>query len=292
MKQQVFNSLHSETQMLRYLNYLSAKDVTLAKSMISLGSCTMKANPTSFMMPVSYPAFAHLHPYSPPACTKGYQELTTHLEKWLARITEMHAVCLQPNSGASGELTGLLTIRKYHETKGEASKRNICLIPISAHGTNPASATLAGMKVVVVQANQQDGSIDIEDLRKQIAANEGKVGAIMLTYPSTYGVFESEVKIAIDLVHEAGGLVYMDGANMNAQCGYTSPGYLGADVCHLNLHKTFSIPHGGGGPGVGPIAVAAKLAPFLPGKPQSIGTVASAFYGSASILPISYAYFG
>ncbi|CAD8068445.1 unnamed protein product [Paramecium primaurelia] len=289
MQQKVFNSLHSETEMLRYINYLRQKDISLAKSMISLGSCTMKLNPTSFMLPVSFQGFSQLHPFSPLSCTQGYQELTDNVEKWLCDITQMEAVSLMPNSGAQGEYTGLLCIRKYHIMNGQKD-RNICLIPISAHGTNPASAVLAGLNVVAV--NVIDGYVDLNDLNKKIKENEKSLACMMITYPSTYGVYEDQTKKIIQLIHDHGGLVYMDGANMNAQVGYTSPGYLGADVCHLNLHKTFSIPHGGGGPGLGPIAVNKKLAPYLPGREHSLGSVASSLYSSASIIPIPYSYFG
>jgi glycine dehydrogenase len=242
------------------LNYLQQKDISLVHSMISLGSCTMKLNPTSFMIPVSYVGFAALHPYSPHECAEGYDELAVRLTKWLCSITGFAGFSLQPNSGAQGEYAGLLCIRKYHIQHN--AKRDVCLIPTSAHGTNPASAVLAGLRVVTVATKA--GLIDIDDLKVKLAQHSNELAAIMITYPSTHGVYEAGIKEIIELVHQHGGLVYMDGANMNAQCGLTGPGYLGADVCHLNLHKTFSIPHGGGGPGMGPIGVVDKLVPHLP----------------------------
>ncbi|MBE2199960.1 MAG: aminomethyl-transferring glycine dehydrogenase [Anaerolinea sp.] len=292
----VFNSHHSETEMMRYINKLQSRDLSLTHSMIPLGSCTMKLNATAEMLPVMWPKFGGVHPFVPRAQAAGYTELTERLEKWLAEITGFTAVSLQPNSGAQGEYTGMLVIRAYHKSRGEGH-RNVCLIPSSAHGTNPASATLAGMNVVVV-ACDDGGNVDIADLREKAAKYSDNLAAIMITYPSTHGVFEEAVQEICQIVHEHGGQVYMDGANMNAQVGLTSPGAIGADVCHLNLHKTFAIPHGGGGPGVGPIGVAAHLAPFLPGHPviadvggaQAIGPVSSAPWGSASVLPISYAY--
>ncbi|MBK9187777.1 MAG: aminomethyl-transferring glycine dehydrogenase [Phycisphaerales bacterium] len=293
----VFDSHHSETEMLRYIFRLQGRDLSLAHSMIPLGSCTMKLNATSEMIPVTWPGFGRIHPFAPEAQTRGYQRLFADLEAWLAEITGFSAVSLQPNAGSQGEYAGLLAIRAYHESRGD-TQRDICLIPESAHGTNPASAAVAGMRVVSV-ANTPNGDVDLEDLKAQLAQHGPRVAALMITYPSTYGVFEDHVKEVCDLVHAAGGQVYMDGANMNAQVGLCRPGDIGADVCHLNLHKTFCIPHGGGGPGMGPIGVAAHLAPFLPGhpvtKPYSLqgagtGAVCSAAYGSASILPISWVY--
>jgi len=295
LTQQVFASHHTEHEMLRYVQRLQEKDLTLATSMIPLGSCTMKLNGTSEMIPVSWPEFARLHPFAPAEQIQGYEELFRQLESSLAEITGLPAVSLQPNSGAQGEYAGLLTIRAYHASRGQA-QRNVCLIPVSAHGTNPASAALAGFKVVVVACDDH-GNIDVADLRRKADENRALLGALMVTYPSTHGVFEEAIREICQIVHDAGGQVYMDGANMNAQVGLTSPAEIGADVCHLNLHKTFCIPHGGGGPGMGPIAAAAHLAAFLPGHPvtglggpQSLGTVSAAPYGSASILTISSVY--
>lgn len=293
----VFNLHHSETAMLRYLHNLHNKDISLANTMIPLGSCTMKLNATVEMLPLSWPEFGSIHPFVPKNQVKGYKELIDILEKDLANITGFTATTLQPNSGAQGEFTGLRVIKQYHESQGQFD-RDICLIPVSAHGTNPASAAMSNFKVVPVKC-LENGSLDLVDLEEKVEKHKANLGAIMITYPSTYGLFEPTVRRAIDLVHEHGGQVYMDGANMNAQVGLTSPGDLGADVCHLNLHKTFAIPHGGGGPGVGPICVAEHLVPFLPKHPvfkldseteTSIESVSSAPYGSASILPISYAY--
>lgn len=293
----VFNLHHSETAMLRYLHNLHNKDISLANTMIPLGSCTMKLNATVEMLPLSWPEFGSIHPFVPKDQVKGYKELIEILEKDLANITGFTATTLQPNSGAQGEFTGLRVIKQFHESKGEFD-RDICLIPVSAHGTNPASAAMSNFKVIPIKC-LENGSLDLVDLEEKVEKHKANLGAIMITYPSTYGLFEPTVRRAIDLVHEHGGQVYMDGANMNAQVGLTSPGDLGADVCHLNLHKTFAIPHAGGGPGVGPICVAEHLVPFLPKHSvfklrteteTSIESVSSAPYGSASILPISYAY--
>jgi glycine dehydrogenase len=292
----VFQRYHSETEMLRYITRLQSRDLSLANSMIPLGSCTMKLNATTEMLPVTWAEFGGLHPFAPLDQAKGYQVLFERLEEWLADITGFKAVTLQPNAGSQGEYTGLLTIRAYHEHRGEGH-RNVCLIPASAHGTNPASAVLAGMKVIVVTTDDS-GNIDVEDLREKAAANRDNLAALMVTYPSTHGVFEEAIRDICAIVHENGGQVYLDGANMNALVGIARPGEFGADACHLNLHKTFTIPHGGGGPGMGPICVAEHLAPFLPGHSvvagvggeEAIGAVASAPWGSPSILPISYAY--
>ncbi|MCW3099526.1 MAG: glycine dehydrogenase, decarboxylating [Chthonomonadaceae bacterium] len=291
----VFNLYHSETEMLRYLNRLVNKDISLAYGMIPLGSCTMKLNATAEMIPITWPEFGKLHPFAPITQTQGYQELLTRLETMLSEITGFAAVSLQPNAGSQGEYAGLLVIRKYHEVRGEGH-RNVCLIPHSAHGTNPASAVMAGMKVVVIRTDEA-GNIDVEDLRAKAQEYGPNLAALMITYPSTHGVFEEAVTEMCDIIHAQGGQVYMDGANMNAQVGLCRPGDFGPDVCHLNLHKTFCIPHGGGGPGMGPIGVAAHLAPYLPSHPvistggsDPIGPVSAAPWGSPSILPISYAY--
>ncbi len=290
----VFNSHKSETQMMRYIKSLENKDLSLNTSMISLGSCTMKLNAASELIPISWPEFSAIHPFAPADQWKGYQQIINELELWLCEITGFKATSLQPNSGAQGEYTGLLTIRAYHEDRNEAH-RNVILIPISAHGTNPASAVMAGFKVVVTKCDD-DGNIDMDDLKMQVEKNKTHLAGLMITYPSTHGVFEESVMEICEVIHQNGGLVYMDGANMNAQVGLTSPGNIGADVCHLNLHKTFAIPHGGGGPGMGPICVNEKLAPYLPGhimlqnKNKAISAVSAAPYGSASILLISYAY--
>jgi len=293
----VFQRYHSETEMLRYLTRLQSRDLSLNTSMIPLGSCTMKLNGTTEMQPMTWPEFADVHPFAPPEQTLGYTELFRRLERQLGSITGFPAVSLQPNAGSQGEFCGLLVIRAYHRSRGEA-QRDICLIPVSAHGTNPASATIAGFRVVNVACDAQ-GNIDLADLRAKIAVHRDALGAIMVTYPSTHGVFEAEIRSVCDLVHAAGGQVYMDGANMNAQVCLVRPAEIGADVCHLNLHKTFCIPHGGGGPGMGPIGVAEHLAPFLPGHPvlqpesagsRAIGAIAAAPYGSPAILTISYAY--
>jgi glycine dehydrogenase len=300
MTHPVFNSHHSEHEMLRYIFKLMGRDLSLCHSMIPLGSCTMKLNATSEMIPVTWAEFGQIHPFAPADQSKGYQKLFKDLESWLSEVTGFAAVSLQPNAGAQGEYTGLMVIRAYLASIGQAH-RTVCLIPESAHGTNPASAVVAGFEVVGVK-NDAAGNVDMTDLRAKIAANKDKLGALMVTYPSTYGVFEEDIREICTLVHQAGGQVYMDGANMNAQVGLTSPGFIGADVCHLNLHKTFCIPHGGGGPGMGPIGVAAHLAPFLPGHPvsrpffegktgtQAIGPVSAAPYGSPSILTISWVY--
>jgi glycine dehydrogenase len=278
----VFNTHHSETEMMRYLRSLENKDLSLNTSMISLGSCTMKLNAATELIPVSWPEFGGLHPFAPANQWLGYRQIISELENWLSEITGFHATCLQPNSGAQGEYAGLLTIMAYHADRHEGH-RDVMLIPISAHGTNPASAVMAGMKVVVVKSDE-DGHIDTVDLKAKAEQYKAQLAGLMVTYPSTHGVFEESIKDICRCIHDNGGLVYMDGANMNAQVGLTSPGLIGADVCHLNLHKTFAIPHGGGGPGMGPICVTEKLASYLP------HAVSSAPYGSASILLISYAY--
>ena len=289
----VFNTHHTEHEMLRYIRRLEAKDLSLTTSMIPLGSCTMKLNATSEMLPVTWPEFGALHPFAPAAQTTGYAELARQLEAWLAEITGFAAVSLEPNAGSQGEYAGLLSIRKFHESRGQGH-RDICLIPTSAHGTNPASAVMAGMKVVTVRC-LDDGDIDLADLTAKADAHRDRLAALMVTYPSTHGVFEETIIEICELIHSRGGQVYMDGANMNAQVGLTSPGRIGADVCHLNLHKTFCIPHGGGGPGVGPIGVASHLAPFLPalerrGPDTRTGSISAAPFGSASILTISWMY--
>ncbi len=285
----VFNQYHSEHEFLRYTTRLASKDITLANSMIPLGSCTMKLNAASEMLPISWPGFAQMHPYAPAEQTAGYQQLFADLENWLAEITGFAAVSLQPNAGSQGEYAGLLAIRRYHESRGD-TQRDVCLIPVSAHGTNPASAVIAGMRVVPV-ACKNNGDIDTDDLLAKAGQHKDKLAALMVTYPSTHGVFETTIKAVCQTIHDHGGMVYMDGANMNAQVGLCSPGDIGADVCHLNLHKTFCIPHGGGGPGVGPIACNDALAPFLPGDPiTGEHPVSAAHYGSASILPISWMY--
>jgi len=289
----VFNSHHSETQMLRYMKHLENKDFSLTHGMIPLGSCTMKLNATAEMIPVTWPELSALHPFVPKAQAAGYAALAEDLKQKLCAITGYDAFSLQPNSGAGGEYAGLLAIARYHQSRGE-SQRNVCLIPSSAHGTNPATAAMLSMQVVVVKCDK-NGNIDLADLADKIELHRDHLASIMITYPSTHGVYEQQVREVCDMVHAAGGQVYLDGANMNAQVGLTSPGFIGADVSHLNLHKTFCIPHGGGGPGMGPIGVKSHLAPFLPGHIESgvQGTdfaVSAADLGSASILPISWAY--
>ncbi|GAC84315.1 glycine dehydrogenase [Gordonia paraffinivorans NBRC 108238] len=288
-----FNRYRTETAMLRYLRALSDKDIALDRSMIPLGSCTMKLNATTEMEPITWPGFAELHPFAPAEDSIGFRELISTLEEWLVAVTGYDRISLQPNAGSQGEFAGLLAIRGYHRSRGEHD-RDVCLIPSSAHGTNAASAVMAGMRVVVVGC-RENGDVDLEDLRAKIEANPGRIAAIMITYPSTHGVFEHDIAEICAAVHEAGGQVYVDGANLNALVGVARPGHFGGDVSHLNLHKTFCIPHGGGGPGVGPVAVREHLAPFLPGHPLADElpgpvTVSAAPYGSATILPITYAY--
>ena len=296
----VFHEHHSETQMLRYLRRLAAKDVALDRSMIPLGSCTMKLNATAEMIPVTFPGFAALHPFVPADHALGYRELCAGLERMLCAITGFDAVSLQPNAGSQGEYAGLLCIRRYHQSRGEGG-REVCLIPASAHGTNPASAIMAGMRVVVV-ACDPSGNVDLADLELKAREHSERLGALMITYPSTHGVFEEGIIDICNVVHEHGGQVYMDGANLNAMVGLCRPARIGADVSHINLHKTFCIPHGGGGPGMGPIGVRSHLAPYLPDHPVvggvnpvadpsgTVGTVSAAPWGSAGILPISWAY--
>ena len=296
LEAEAFNRHHSETQMLRYMAELQAKDLSLAQSMIPLGSCTMKLNATAEMIPVTWPEFARMHPFAPADQTQGYRSLIAQLEEWLAAITGFAAVSVQPNAGSQGEYSGLLVIREHHAANGQGG-RDVCLIPSSAHGTNPASAVLAGMRVVVVDCDE-DGNIDLDDLRAKAHRFGGELGALMVTYPSTHGVFEEGIIEICRIVHERGGQVYLDGANLNALVGLCQPGRIGPDVCHLNLHKTFCIPHGGGGPGVGPLAVAEHLKRYLPshgvvpecGPAGGITAVSSAPWGSAGILPISWAY--
>ncbi len=291
----VFNSYHTETKMMRYIKSLEEKDLSLTKSMIPLGSCTMKLNAATEMMPLSWREFSSIHPFVPKNQAEGYYEIIAELEEKLAIVTGFDATSLQPNSGAQGEYAGLLAIRDYQKSIGQGH-RNICIIPSSAHGTNPASAVLAGLQVVVSPADE-NGNINLADLKAKAEEHKDNLSCLMVTYPSTHGIFEADIMDVCKIIHENGGQVYMDGANMNAQVGLTSPGYLGADVCHLNLHKTFAIPHGGGGPGVGPICVKSHLAPFLPkhsmvktGGEQASKAVSAAPFGSASILLISYAY--
>lgn len=295
LEQAIFNSFHSETDMMRYIKTLERKDLSLNHSMIPLGSCTMKLNAATEMIPLSWPLFANIHPFAPKDQTAGYIEMISELERDLAEITGFHSVSLQPNSGAQGEYAGLMVIQAYHKSRGEGH-RNVTLIPSSAHGTNPASAIMAGMQVVVVKCDEL-GNIDVEDLKAKAEKHKDDLSSLMITYPSTHGVFEESVKEITSIIHQYGGQVYMDGANMNAQVGLTSPGNIGADVCHLNLHKTFAIPHGGGGPGMGPIGVAEHLASFLPGHPlvktggkNAISAISAAPYGSSLVLIISYGY--
>ena len=294
LSQEAFNSHHSETELLRYMAQLQAKDVSLATSMIPLGSCTMKLNATSEMIPVTWPEFCDLHPFAPKEQTQGYLQMFEELEYAIAEITGLPAVSLQPNAGSQGEYAGMLAIRGYHLANGDTG-RTICLIPQSAHGTNPASAIMAGMKVVVIKCDD-DGNVDVADLEAKAQQYADELAAVMVTYPSTHGVFENEIRRICEVVHQAGGQVYLDGANLNAQVGLCRPGDYGADVIRQNLHKTFCIPHGGGGPGMGPIAAGEHLRPFLPNHPvvalagDCKDTVSAAPWGSAAILPISWMY--
>ncbi|KAD6453848.1 hypothetical protein E3N88_08554 [Mikania micrantha] len=301
MTHPIFNSFHTEHELLRYISKLQSKDLSLCHSMIPLGSCTMKLNATTEMMPVTWPAFADMHPFAPIEQAEGYQEMFKNLGDMLCTVTGFDSFSLQPNAGAAGEYAGLMVIRAYHMARGD-HHRNVCIIPVSAHGTNPASAAMCGMKIITVGTDAK-GNINIEEVRKAAEANKDKLSALMVTYPSTHGVYEEGIDEICKIIHDNGGQVYMDGANMNAQVGLTSPGWIGADVCHLNLHKTFCIPHGGGGPGMGPIGVKKHLAPYLPSHPvvgtgglpapenaEPLGTISAAPWGSALILPISYTY--
>jgi glycine dehydrogenase len=295
MEHPIFNSCHTETELLRYIRHLEKKDFSLADGMIPLGSCTMKLNSTAQMESLSLPGFANVHPFIPKSQAKGYTSLMEDLKLWLCSITGFHDISFQPNSGAQGEYAGLMVIRAHHQAQGQ-NQRNICLIPSSAHGTNPASAIMAGMEVVVVDCDK-NGNVDLSDLTSKANKADNQLAACMITYPSTHGVFEEHIREICDKIHSHGGLVYLDGANMNAMVGLSRPADFGADVCHLNLHKTFAIPHGGGGPGMGPIGVTKELAKYLPGHPEadcggleSINAISAAPYGSTSILTISWAY--
>jgi glycine dehydrogenase len=295
LQAELFNSYHSETEMMRYIKKLERRDISLNHSMISLGSCTMKLNPATTMLPVTWAEFGNIHPFAPKDQVQGYLELIKELEDDLKIITGFDGASLQPNSGAAGEYAGLIVIREYQKSKGE-KHRNIALIPSSAHGTNPASAIAAGLETITIKCDE-NGNIDIDDLKEKAIQHKDNLSVFIVTYPSTHGVFENRIIEMMDIIHKNGGQVYMDGANMNAQVGFTNPGFIGADICHLNLHKTFAMPHGGGGPGVGPICCAKHLTPFLPSNPvtgekneKAVKAVASALYGSVNLLPITHAY--